>query len=341
MNTCDPAAYFGAWMVEPRWFTSAVAAVKAGTFKSEHRAAAPVGRGYTVSPDGVAVLRISGHMMKSESSFGGTSTVRTRRALRDAATDPGVSSILLHIESPGGTVAGTRELAQDVANVNRSKRVVAFIEDLGASAAYYVASHASKVYANSSALVGSIGTLLVLEDSSGKAEREGVVVHVLSTGPHKGVGIPGAKITPAQLAEEQRLVNTMGQTFVADVNAARGLKLEMGKGAADGRVFIASEALSLGLIDGILSAEQALAEAKTPPAKPGATAKASTPAGPDERTLRTLRQRKATIHNTSDWAGFDLACKAAGIAPTDARLTLRNEPAPARASTRFTTTTRN
>lgn len=144
---------------------------------------------------GVAVLSLSGPMTKRPQSFSdGASTVRMRRQVRQATADPDVTAIALVIDSPGGQVAGTKELADDVAAARARKPVVAYIEDLGASAAYWVAAQADAIYANETAFVGSIGTYCVVQDLSRMAANVGIEVHVLSTGPFKGAGYPGTAV---------------------------------------------------------------------------------------------------------------------------------------------------
>lgn len=231
-------------------------------------AAAAVARGsqrgladHQISSQGVATIEIFGTLMKQVSSMSrGTSTVLARQQLRAALNDERVQAILLHIDSPGGTVAGTKELADDVAAVAKKKPVYAYIEDLGASAAYWVASQASQVFSNEMALVGSIGTYMAVQDLSGYAAKEGVKVHVIKAGAFKGAGQPGTEITPEQLAQWQRVVDGLNSHFVASVAAGRKLGLAAVRALADGRVHQGAEAQALGLIDGVQSFDQTLAQ---------------------------------------------------------------------------------
>jgi signal peptide peptidase SppA len=218
---------------------------------------------YVVSPDGVGIACIDGPMMKAKSKFGGCSTIQVRRALRAMTADPDVLAILISIDSPGGTVAGTAELGDEVAAADKLKPVCAHISDCGASAAYWVASRARTISANAAALVGSIGTVGVLEDSSAQAKAEGVVVHVLSTGPHKGVGIDGSEITPEHIASYQGLIDQMGEQFFSTVKKGRGLTDAQMRKATTGEVWMAADAKEMGLIDGVESMDDAvLAAAK-------------------------------------------------------------------------------
>jgi signal peptide peptidase SppA len=283
------AQHFGPWWVQESWLNQAVAAYRAGLLDyvlgdqrdtligilretpvgmlSDIPAAARAGKDAEPPPPytlygSVAKIPIIGQMTKGVSSFGGTSTIRTRQALRKAMQDETVRAILLSIDSPGGTVAGTPDLAGEVAMAAGAGRkpVWAHIDDLGASAAYYVAAGASRVTANANALIGSIGTVMVVQDTSKMADEMGVKVHVLATGPNKATGTPGVEVTAKQLEAEQEFVDDLGQQFVDHVNASRGTKLKMGKGAADGRVFIAAKAMGFGLIDAVQSFGQTLGE---------------------------------------------------------------------------------
>lgn len=245
--------HFGPWCIEPRWFMAAVNAVNAGTWTP----GAAVTRGaqadkpYTIVADHIAVLRIVGQMQKGSSSFGGTSTIGLRRDLRAAIADPDVKGIMLSIDSPGGTAAGTQELADAVFAARQEKPVHARIEDLGASAAYWVASQAGRISANQIAQVGSIGTVAVIQDLSGAAEQEGIKVHVISTGPYKGMGVPGSEITDEHLKHIQEIVDDINVNFLDSVKRGRGQPIGAVRKWADGRVWVGPKAAAAGLIDAV------------------------------------------------------------------------------------------
>jgi signal peptide peptidase SppA len=265
-TTTNPTCFnnhLGYWLCQPEWLAQAVAHVKAGTwsptFHVEHEAR-HLGEDadlFGMAADGIAVIPIMGPMMKGQSKFGGNSTLQTRRAIRQADATEEVRGILLHIDSPGGHVAGTQELADDVAATK--KPINAHIDDLGASAAFWVASRADRITANKMAEIGSIGVIGVLEDSTGAAEQAGIEVHVITTGPFKGMGIPGTPVTDAHLGEAQRLVDGIFSHFKGDVSRGRGLSGKALDAVSDGRVFLADQAKRLGLIDEVQSLDTALA----------------------------------------------------------------------------------
>jgi signal peptide peptidase SppA len=262
--------YVGAWAIEPSR-GAALWELARGTNLAAHVEESPPrprSQAEKVNASGstVAVIRVAGVLMKQASSMSaGTSTVQLRRDIRQAAADPDVSAILLAIDSPGGTVAGVEDLARDVQNAKARKPVWAFIDDLGASAAYWIASQAEKVFANGrTALVGSIGTLMTVYDLSGMAEQQGIKALVYSTGPLKGAGTEGAPVTPEQSAYFQGIVNDAQSSFDAAVKKGRGLSSKQLDEVRSGAVFGAEDALSRKLIDGIQSLDATLeALAKT------------------------------------------------------------------------------
>lgn len=257
--------YFGAWAYEPGHFALQWSIISR-TNLAEHMAGPPMPRVPTVLNEparggkNIARVVVRGTMMKGQSSFGGTSTVQLRRDIRQAASDPNVSGILLDVSSPGGTVAGTEDLAAEVKDARRKKPVWAFIEDLCASAAYWVASQAGQIFANNkTALAGSIGTIQTVYDFSGQAEKEGIKVMVFATGPFKGAGqIEGAAVTDEHRAYFQQLIDSSQESFDARVRSGRGMNAGQLAAVRTGGVFTASQALDLKLIDGIRSLDRTL-----------------------------------------------------------------------------------
>lgn len=271
------AQHFGPWAVKGDWMAQAVAAIKDGTYKAEkaehHQALSPSSPAPYTGPsnnhvtettgnetytlywieDGIARIPMFGQVTKGDSCFGGFSSVRSRRAIRRAMADDRVEAIVLHIDSPGGTVSGTGDLAEDVRAANEVKPVVAFIEDLGASAAYWIASQASRIVATPTATIGSIGTMTYLYDTSGAMAKEGVRPILVSTGKFKGAWIDGLPVTDEYVQTIQTEVDDLNEHFLAGVMSGRAMKREQLEAIADGRCFIADKAKQLGLIDEVSS----------------------------------------------------------------------------------------
>jgi signal peptide peptidase SppA len=310
--------WLGLWCMEPDRFRAladraARLDIHAHLVAVRNEAPAPktasAGGDYPIASGGVALISVSGPLMKHVSSMSrGSSTVLARRRIRQAAADEMVCAILLVVDSPGGTVAGTQDLAADVARAAAQKPLVAYIEDLGASAAYWIASQATKVYANPTALVGSIGTYGVVYDWSQAAEQDGVKVHVIRAGAYKGMAEAGTAVTDAQLAEFQRIVDELNAHFLAGVGAGRRMKPDQVAALADGRVHLAAPAATLGLIDGVKTFDQVLRElTQTSTSKPRRSKAMTTEATPMETTQPAAPSAATYPQLKSALAGADAA----------------------------------
>lgn len=223
----------------------------------------------------IAIIEVRGMLTKYGSSVGEPNgMLRLRQVVRKAAADESIGGILLVIDSPGGTVSGTKDFADDIAKAAQRKPVHAYIEDLGASAAYWIASQCSRVSCNASAIVGAIGTYAVVEDSSKAAADAGITVHVVRAGEMKGAGEPGTEVTEEQLAHWQRMVDTQNDFFVKGVAFGRGMSLEVAGGVADGRVHVGAQALELGLVDAVEDFDAAVSALVSAPRGSGTGARA-------------------------------------------------------------------
>jgi len=268
-----PDQLFGWWGIEPARFERMVGVAKTAdlaALRKEGRkirkeaAAAGVERPlYALTSDGIAVIEISGPMTKYETSFqsmfGGTSTLRVRRALQVASRNHEVVGIMVLVDSPGGTVAGTSDLADEIRAANARKPVYTYAQDFMASAALWAGSAGRKLFANKGAEIGSIGAYGIVYDTSGIYAQEAVKVHVVSSAPPlKGAGVEGTEITPAQLAEWERQIKDLADVFVADLAQGRGMTKEKAQSLHTGQLWVADKARELGLIDDVVSLDEAM-----------------------------------------------------------------------------------
>ena len=255
LGVTDLDQYFGPWAVHEQRFTAMLGSLDKldieAHVKSQKSEASQASddRDFQTLRGNIANIRLSGTMTKRGSSFSGGGTVRTRRQIRQAMNADEIGGILLTIESPGGAVSGTKELADDVSQANGRKPVWVFAEDIMASAAFYVGSQASKIFANEPAMVGSIGTFMVVYDFSQAFEEKGWKVNVIRAGDFKGAGIAGTEVTDQQIAEWQTLITKSNDIFLSAVQRGRGFNRAQLEQLADGRVFMASDAKDVGLID--------------------------------------------------------------------------------------------
>jgi signal peptide peptidase SppA len=189
--------------------------------------------------------------------------IRVREALRSAVRDPDVSGIMLRIDSPGGTVAGSAELAADIRKAAARKPLYAYADDLAASGALLALTQARKAYGSPNAEIGSIGVYMVVEDTSQQYQQDGVKVHVISSAPLKGIGVDGTEVTVAQLSEWQRRVADLADWFVAEVATGRKSSKEDVQKLATGQSWVAEKAQAHGLIDGVMTFDEALARLRS------------------------------------------------------------------------------
>jgi protease-4 len=192
----------------------------------------------------IAVVDIDGVILDAD---------KVDKEIEHYGNDSSVKAIILHINSPGGGAAASQEIYHDVLRVRREKhkKIIASIESVGASGAYYIASACDSIYANQASVVGSIGVIMEWTnygDLLKWAKLKPVVIHA---GELKDAGDPTRDMTPKEAAYFQRLTDNMYGQFIHDVAAGRHTADEKIQPLATGEVWTGEEALPLGLIDRI------------------------------------------------------------------------------------------
>jgi len=217
---------------------------------------------------GVATIPIHGVIAHRAGAVGrissrvGTSVEHIREDLQAAMDSDEVKSIVLDIDSPGGSVSGIEELGAEIRAARSSKPIVAHTESLMASAAYWLGSQADRVFATKGAEVGSIGVISAFFDGHRAAANAGYDPVIIKSTPAKG-GVQGnGTLSDGDRADIQRGVDQFHQMFVEAVAAGRGIDEQAAKAMGDGRVYLAAEAKSRGFIDGIASMAGAIKTAR-------------------------------------------------------------------------------
>jgi signal peptide peptidase SppA len=222
---------------------------------------------YTVI-DGVAVLPLFGVISKRMNLFsqisGGVSTEMAIRDFNAAMEDPEVRTIVLQIDSPGGTVDGTQALADLVYQARGVKRVVALADGLMASAAYWIGSAAERIYmTDNTTHVGSIGVVTSHTDISGAEAKAGRKTTEIYAGKYKRIDSNYEPLTNAGEAYLQQQVDYIYSVFVNSVARNRGTSVDaVLKNMADGRIFIGQQAIDAGLVDGVSTLDELVANYK-------------------------------------------------------------------------------
>jgi protease-4 len=175
---------------------------------------------------------------------------RTVRQLTKYADDPSIKAIVLRIDSPGGGVASSQEIYEEVKRTRTGgKLVVASLGSVAASGGYYVASVTDRIFANAGTVTGSIGVIVQLANVEELLRKMGVGSTVITSGPFKDSGNPTRALRPEERQVFQSLVDDVYQQFVEAVAQGRNIALAEVRQAADGRIYTGRQARDLRLVD--------------------------------------------------------------------------------------------
>jgi signal peptide peptidase SppA len=196
---------------------------------------------------------------------GGSSSYLIEKQFKMALDDPNVESIILNIDSPGGTVDGTSELAELIYNSRGIKPVIAWSDGIIASAAYWIASAADAIFISSETTnIGSIGVIATHTDTSKSDEMEGIKKTEIIAGKYKNAGSPNGPLDENGKAIIQDRVNQIYSVFVETVAKHRDTTFDdVLTNMADGRIFMGSNSIDAGLADGIIGFDDLLKKMAT------------------------------------------------------------------------------
>ncbi len=207
---------------------------------------------------GIAVLPLygvitqRGNLVDDVSGPGSVSTQVFAQALRQALADDTVSQILIDIDSPGGSVYGVSELADEIAAARTQKPVVAIANSLAASAAYWLGAQAAELYVTPGGEVGSIGVWQAHFDYSQALAAEGVTPTLISAGKYKVEGNPYAPLDEEAQGFMQSRVNDYYGAFTKAVARGRAVPIaQVREGMGQGRVLGSEAALAENMVDGV------------------------------------------------------------------------------------------
>jgi protease-4 len=190
----------------------------------------------------IGVIPIEGTIISSD---------ETLKDLRRFSKKSSIRAIVLRINSPGGTVAPAQEIYREIEKIRKNKPVVASIETVGASAAYYIASSSDRIMCSKGSITGSIGVIMMLPDLHKVIEKIGVNVNVIKAGAFKDIGTGVKPLNDQEREILQNFATEVHEQFISDVLEGRKGKIEETKlrEIADGRFFTGSTAKELGLVD--------------------------------------------------------------------------------------------
>lgn len=191
----------------------------------------------------IAVIPIENEIMESK---------KTVEMLLSAEEDKEIKAIILRIDSPGGAVAPTQEIYEEVRRIDKKKPIYASFGTVAASGGYYIGAATRKIYANAGTLTGSIGVIMQMADLSELFAWAKYKQETIKAGQFKDIGNPGRPMTPAEREFLTKLLAGTHQQFKDDITAVRGKRLKVDiNELAQGQIFHGKEAKELGLVDEI------------------------------------------------------------------------------------------
>ena len=199
--------------------------------------------------DGVGVLEISGSINDSADAI---------RSLKEFGETGGIKAVVVRIDSPGGGVAPTQEIFEEIGKLKKKKPVIASLGGVAASGGYYIASACDQVVANPGTLTGSIGVIMELGNVEELLKKLGLKGYSIKSGPHKDIGSPLRSLSAEEKDILQSLVDNVHGQFVSAVAKGRKMSEEKVKQLADGRIYSGEQAKELGLVDVLGNIEDAI-----------------------------------------------------------------------------------
>lgn len=208
----------------------------------------------------VAVIPVYG-VITQKVRWIGSSTEEISANIRNAIADSSVKAIVLDVNSPGGTVSGVEEVALEIAEARNSKPVIAVVNTLAASAAYWIASQASEIWVSPSGEAGSIGVYMIHADYSEALKKEGIAINMIHAGRYKIEGNPYEPLSEEARGQMQSEVDGFYEMFVGAVSRGRSVSSTTVKSDfGEGRMFQAFDAVKAGLADKVGTLSEALRE---------------------------------------------------------------------------------
>ena len=190
--------------------------------------------------DGVAVLQIEGVIDDSQTVLAELTRFKEM---------PWVKAIVVRIDSPGGAVAPTQEIYEEILRFKKEKPFIASMGAMATSGGYYIAAACDQIIANPGSLTGSIGVIMQLTNVEELMKKIGIKGINVKSAPNKDIGSPFQAVSPEGLKILQSLVDNVHNQFVAAVAKGRGMDEAQVRKLADGRIYSGAQAQELGLVD--------------------------------------------------------------------------------------------
>jgi len=199
--------------------------------------------------DKVALVRIEGPIVDSKNPID---------EIKEYVKDPSVKAIVLRVDSPGGAVAPSQEIYEEVKKAVEKKKIVVSMGSLAASGGYYISAPASRIVANPGTLTGSIGVIMEIPNVEGLMNKVGVKTEVIKSGRHKDIASVFRGIGREEREILQGVLDDVHDQFIKAVAEGRKMLPDQVKKLADGRIFTGKQAVGMGLVDELGNLEDAI-----------------------------------------------------------------------------------
>ncbi|MCG3653091.1 signal peptide peptidase SppA [Aliarcobacter butzleri] len=188
---------------------------------------------------------------------------KTLENIEKAKTDANIKGVLLLVDSPGGAVAPSVEVAYAIKELKQIKPVVVYASGVIASGSYYASIWADKIIANPGSMVGSIGVIMQGVNTKELMDKIGIQTQTVKAGKYKESGTPTRKWTEFEEKQLQSVIDDTYNMFITDVATARNLDIKNYTSFADAKIFTSKQAKDVGLVDEVANitvAQKTLAE---------------------------------------------------------------------------------
>jgi protease-4 len=205
-----------------------------------------------VEKPGIGLVEVKGMILDSR---------ETVRQLRHFLKKDDIKAVVLRVDSPGGVVAPSQEIYDEVRKFAAKKKIVVSMGSLAASGGYYISAPATLIYANPGTITASIGVIIKLSNIEALMDKIGIKATVIKTGKFKDSGSPVRELTAEDRAMFQSVIDSTHNQFIKAVASGRKLPEEEVRKIADGRVLSGEQALALKLVDRLGTLQDAIEEA--------------------------------------------------------------------------------
>ncbi|MEV9497919.1 signal peptide peptidase SppA [Aliarcobacter butzleri] len=188
---------------------------------------------------------------------------KTLENIEKAKTDTNIKGVLFVVDSPGGAVAPSVEVAYSIKELKQIKPVVVYASGVIASGSYYASIWADKIIANPGSMVGSIGVIMQGVNTKELMDKIGIQTQTVKAGKYKESGTPTRKWTEFEEKQLQSVIDDTYNMFITDVATARNLDIKNYTSFADAKIFTSKQAKDVGLVDEVANitvAQRTLAE---------------------------------------------------------------------------------